>query len=120
MMRHPMSQFRFFCLLAMNRTLGPRPEFANQAAASSASAGNKEGAAEPSCRARQHAVSNSKTPRLCCRAVATTPSMRSTQVPARFAVGPAAALASEHRMTKHSLGVVVRLLDPFDPDKGPQ
>jgi len=60
------------------RAARPRPEFANQAASSSACAGSREGAAEPSSRARQQAVSNSKTLRFCCRAVATTLSIRST------------------------------------------
>ena len=55
-----------------------RPEFAHQAAATSAVAGSREGAAEPSSRARQHAVSNSKTLRFCFRAVATTLSIHST------------------------------------------
>ena len=67
----------------------PRPEFADQAAASSACAGSREGAAEPSSRAWQHAVSNSNTLRFCCRAVATTLSIRSTnRLPASLSVPP--------------------------------
>ena len=38
-----------------SRAARPRPEFANQAATSSACAGSREGAAEPSSRARQQA-----------------------------------------------------------------
>jgi len=53
--------------------------FACQAAASSALPGSKEGASEPSSRARQHAVNSSKTLRFCCRHVATTLSIRSTK-----------------------------------------
>jgi len=39
---------------------------------------------------------------------------------ARLAVGSAAASAPKHHMTQHPLGVVVRRLDPLDPDEGPQ
>ena len=67
----------------------PRPEFAHQAAATSAVAGSREGAAESSSRALQHVVSNSNTLRFCCRAVATTLSIRSTKrLPASLSVPP--------------------------------
>ena len=87
----------------------PRGELANQAAASSASAGSKEGAAEPSSRARQHAVSRSKTLRFCCRQVATTLSMRSTnRLPAGLSAS-AAASPPQHAMAQRAFGAVVGL-----------